>query len=313
MRSNIYFLSLLFFILSSCATVKDSAVNKLIKSSKCNQQNEYLYTIEDLPSPTIIDSIKNSSLSKKITLNSLHIANIIGVIPYLEEYNNLKTTPTEQLSLEQRIKLLEIKQEIDHQINISSLVISAVTSELDCEEERISQIANYLSDKQSDLESKLTIGAIVLGATGAILTGGIIKNEKASNTVGISTGIGEAALGLTMLFNKRKIKFEHQRNILKDIWEGPSTSRLFPSFIWYYLNHENENQLSLRKEIIDKWIQFGQIDTETNELTNLYFGDGAVYTSDQLNNRADMHDQLESQIYLLKQKLMTLANEIDNI
>src|SRR5690606_15646675 len=122
---------------------------------------------------------------------------------------------------------------------------------------------------------------------------GVVKNEKASNVVGISTGIGEALFGLTMLFNKRKIDVKHERNILKDIWEGPSTSTLFPSFIWYYLNHENEDKNSLRKEIIEEWTQFGQIDNAPNVLTNLYFGSGGKYTAEQLSNRADMYDQLE--------------------
>ncbi|WP_160070124.1 hypothetical protein [Sphingobacterium bovisgrunnientis] len=145
------------------------------------------------------------------------------------------------------------------------------------------------------------------------MTGGVIKDEKASNAVGISTGIAEAGLGLTMLFNKRKIEFLHDRNILRDIWEGPTVSSLIPSFIWYYLNHEDQSNHSLRKEIIDKWSQFGQIDKNSAPNSLLYFGNGGEYSADELDNRADMYDQLESQIHLLKQKLMTLAIEIDEI
>lgn len=303
----------LLFIAFSCATIKDSTINQEIKTSKCNQQNEYLYTEEDFPASLSTKSINSSNLANKISPNSLHIANTIGIMGYLEEYSTLKASASAKVSLEERIHLLELRQEIDHRINIASLIISAVSAELDCEEERVSQIANYIAEKQNSLESKLTISAIVIGATGAILTGGVIKNNKTSNAVGISTGVIEAGLGLTMLFNKRKIAFNHERNILKDIWEGPKTSKLFPSFIWYYLNHENEEQSSLRKEIIAQWQQFGQIENVPNAFSNLYFGEGGKYTSDQLNNRADMYDQLESQIYLLKQKLMTLANEIDKI
>lgn len=69
----------------------------------------------------------------------------------------------------------------------------------------------------------------------------------------------------------------------------------------------------MRKDIIDKWSQFGQIDQDALHISSLYFGDGGVYTADELNNRADMYDQLESQIYLLKQKLMPLAAEIDSL
>ena len=310
MKFQLIIYLLLLIGCSSCASMKDASINQQILASKCNQQNLYSYTEQDFPKT--LDEIRiDTSLLDRISAGSLHIANTIGIVDYLMEYN--KFISTTKKSSEDRIRILELKQSIDHEINHASLVISAVSSELDCEEERVSQIAHYLSEKQGRQESKLTIGAIVLGATGAILTGGVIKNENASNATGIATGIGEAALGLTMLFNKRKIEFYHERNILRDIWEGPKVSQLIPSFIWYYLNYEENNKESLRKEIIDKWSQFGQIDKESNSISSLYFGNGGKYTADELENRADMYDQLESQIYLLKQKLMTLANEIDEI
>ena len=308
--------TILYFLLvlavCSCGSIKDANINKQIIASKCNQQNQYSYTLNDFPQP--LDQIKiDTTLKKQISSGSLHIANTIGIITYLNEYSKVINAIGNLSDTERRLKILELKQAIDHQINNASLVISAVSSELDCEEERVSQIAHYLSEKQGSLESKLTIGAIVLGATGAILTGGVIKDEKVSNAVGISTGIAEAGLGLTMLFNKRKIEFLHDRNILRDIWEGPTVSSLIPSFIWYYLNHEDQSNHSLRKEIIDKWSQFGQIDKKSSTNSILYFGNGGEYSADELDNRADMFDQLESQIYLLKQKLMTLAIEIDEI
>jgi len=312
MKIHTFSYFLLGLAVCSCASIKDANINKQILASTCNQQNQYTYTAQDFPQP--LDQITiDTALRRHISAGSLHIANTIGIVNYLNTYSQVIHTAGNLTDTERRLKILELKQAIDHQINNASLVISAVSSELDCEEERVSQIAHYLSEKQGSLESKLTIGAIVLGATGAILTGGVIKDEKASNAVGIGTGIAEAGLGLTMLFNKRKIEFYHERNILRDIWEGPTVSSLIPSFIWYYLNHEDHNDHSLRKEIIDKWSQFGQIDKDSSASSSLYFGGGGKYTADELDNRADMYDQLESQIYLLKQKLMTLAIEIDEI
>jgi hypothetical protein len=311
MKISSYFYSLILFC-ASCASIQDANINKQIIASKCNQQNQYTYTAQEFPQPLKHITI-DTALKKHISPGGLHIANTIGIVNYLNAYSQIIHTASNVNDTKRRLKILELKQAIDHQINNASLVISAVSSELDCEEERVSQIAHYLSEKQGNLESKLTIGAIVLGATGAILTGGVIKDEKVSNATGIATGIGEAALGLTMLFNKRKIEFYHDRNILRDIWEGPNVSSLIPSFIWYYLNHEDHNDNSLRKEIINKWSQFGQIDMESSTNSLLYFGNGGKYSADELNNRADMYDQLESQIYLLKQKLMTLAIEIDEI
>lgn len=312
MNTHIILFLFLSIFISSCVSIKDANINKQIFASKCNQQNQYTYTAEDFPKALDQMAIEEA-LKNQISSGSLHIANTIGIIDYLIEYSKLIQDTNGVNDVDKRLKVLELKQSIDHQINNASLIISAVSSELDCEEERVSQIAHYLSENQGALESKLTIGAIVLGATGAILTGGVIKDDKASNAVGIGTGIAEAGLGLTMLFNKRRIEFSHERNILRDIWEGPTVSSLIPSFIWYYLNYENQNNPSLRTEIIDKWSQFGQIDKDSSTNSLLYFGNGGRYTADELDNRADMYDQLESQIYLLKQKLMTLTIEIDQI
>ena len=312
MKIHTFALLLLGIFMGSCSSIKDATINQQILASKCNQQNQYSYTEQDFPKALAQIAI-DSTLKRNISSGSLHIANTIGIIKYLNAYSQLIYDGKNINDTERRLKILELKQAIDHHINNASLVISAVSSELDCEEERVSQIAHYLSEKQGSQESKLTIGAIVLGATGAILTGGVIKNDNASNAVGITTGIVEAGLGLTMLFNKRKIAFYHERNILRDIWEGPSASSVFPAFIWYYLNHEENNKPSLREEIIEKWSQFGQIEEGLEEINSLYFGKGGKYTADELDNRADMYDQLESQIYLLKQKLMTLTNEIDEI
>ncbi|MCC5917712.1 MAG: hypothetical protein JJU02_10360 [Cryomorphaceae bacterium] len=45
----------------------------------------------------------------------------------------------------------------------------------------------------------------------------------------------------------------------------------------------------------------------------LFFGEGGKYTADQLTNRANMHDQIEAQINLMKQDLKLLALELEKV
>lgn len=313
MKKQLFIFTFLVFIASACSTIKNSTINKEITTTTCTSQEEYNYTALGLPSYANISMSDSELLNKNISPNNLIIANTIGITPVLAEYINVKTATSETSSLEQRVRLLELKHTLDHKINNASLIISAVSAELDCEEERIKQIANFIIEKQENLESKLTIAAIVVGASGAILTSGVIKNDKAGNAVGISAGVAEAGLGFAMLFNKKKIIYKHQRNVLKDIWHGPDVSKFFPPFIWYYLNYSIDSTASPREEIINKWDQFGHIDKDSEKMTTLFFGSGGKYTADQLNDRAAMYDQLESRINLLKQKLMLLSYEIDNI
>lgn len=302
-------------MISSCRSVKNLEIRDLLHHSNCNQQNVYEYTEDSLPIP-LHDQQISPLLDKKLTFNSLNMANAIGILELVSKYVELKQNPKGE-DLNYRLTLLELKQAIDQKINTSSLEISAISSEMDCEEERTSQVANYLKGKIQDKESKLTVAAIVVGALGAILTEGVIKEETASHVVGISTGVAEATFGVMMLLNDEKTDFFHKRNALKDVWFGASTSKNFPAAVWYYLNYsspENGIKTSLREQIIQKWSSFGQImKGSEEEMLELYFGEGGEYTSEQLENRADMYDQLESNINLMKQDLKALASELERL
>lgn len=307
----------IFFMLcgfEACRAVKDAHIQQQMIASNCNQQNIYDYTEDDMPKPLHTLSI-DKTLAAYLSYENLNMANAIGILADLTSYVRLKNdhSPT---GLEKRISLLELKQRIDHKINMASLEVSAIASEMDCEEERTSQVANYLKGGESDLESKLTIAAIVVGATGAIATGGVIKNEMASNTAGIATGITEASLGLVMLFNNRKIDFYHERNALREVWKGKKISSNFPPSVWYYLNYNDPTNdvPSVRTQIIDKWKNFGQIEEDENmSVGQIYFGNGGKYTTEQLVNRADMYDQLESHITLMKQDLKSLSLALEKL
>ncbi len=299
---------------TACRAVKDAHIKQQTIASTCNQQNIYNYTEDDLPQPLHTLRI-DSTLSTHLTYENLNMANAIGILADLTSYVHLKLDQT-STDLERRISLLELKQRIDHKLQMASLEVSAIASEMDCEEERTSQVANYLKSGESELESKLTVAAIVVGATGAITTGGVIKNEAASNTVGIATGITEASLGLIMLFNNRKIDFYHERNALREVWKGEKISSSFPPSVWYYLNYNDptSDTPSVRMQIIEKWKNFKQIaDDEHTHIEQIYFGKGGRYTTEQLVNRADMYDQLESHITLMKQDLKSLSLAMERL
>ncbi|SDC33352.1 hypothetical protein [Niabella drilacis] len=303
----------------SCSGIKNTALRAQLEKSNCNQQNVYTYTVADMPRP-IHEIIIDTALLSKFSFKSLNMAHAIGVLDDLGRYADAQKKYRMQPSAESRLHLLELSQKIANRINISSLEVSAVSSEMDCEEERASQIANYLSGKQDALESKLTVGAIVVGATGAISTGALLNSGNSGDYIGVGTGVAEATLGLLILLNKSGTEFHHKRNALKEIWKGQATSSIFPPSVWYYLNYKNPAQQgagSLRELLIEKWISFGQVAHNPSKKqlkkTQLYFGNGGKYSAGQLNNRADMYDQLESNINLMKQDLKGLFTELEQL
>lgn len=306
-------------ILTSCSGVQNTRLRSQLYTSNCNQQNVYNYTVATMPKP--IHTIEvDTVLKSRFSFKSLNAANAIGILDLVAEYVTAQKKYIENKSIENRLSILEMSQKINQRINMASLEVSAVSSEMDCEEERTSQIADYLSGKEDETESKLTVGAIVVGAAGAIASGLLINEGNVGDYIGIGTGITEATFGFLILRNKRNIEFYHSRNALKDIWEGGPTSVIFPPAVWYYLNYHNPNEpdkVSFRREIIEKWMNFGQIEYERSkkktQLIELYFGKGGKYSAQELDNRANMYDQLESQINLMKQDLKALSMELENL
>ncbi len=323
-RKDIYSIALTILLTSSlmmsCIGLKNTPIQDQLLSSNCNQHNAYSYTADKVP-PPIHELTLDASLRTKLSFKSLNMANAIGALDWISQYIKLQQEVLRRPTVENRLAVMEIKQQIDHRINLSSLEVSAVSSELDCEEERTSQVANYLKGKENDFETKLTVGAIVVGASGAVSTGVLITDDKAADYVGLATGVTEATLGMMMLFNKRTTDFYHERNTLKEIWDGEETSASFPPSVWYYLKYydpKDGKKSSVRNQIITKWMTFGQIDNDDDDskkqkLIELYFGKGGRYSTEQLENRADMYDQLESHINLMKQDLKGLSVELDAI
>lgn len=73
---------------------------------------------------------------------------------------------------------------------------------------------------------------------------------------------------------------------------------------------------SLREGLIENWKDVEQLDNRSKrkkqDLIALYFGDGGTYNADQLENRANMYDQLESIIKLMKLNLKSLRSQVQS-
>lgn len=308
-------------LLFSCSSSRK--VQMYLEKSACTHRNVFDYGPDEVPRP-IHEIDIDTVLSNRLSFESLHLAHSIGILDLLSSYVRDYVKKDTTLSLEQRIARLELTQRINQKIDRASLEISSVSSELDCEDERIMQVAEYMHAKEKKRETRLTVTAIVVGAAGAIASGILLLNSDHPGDVfeyvGIATGATEATLGVLILTNKQKLTFRHERNALRELWEGKETSRIFPPFVWYYLKNYKpveEDGKSIRNQIIERWVGFDQIDEsapeDKSELIELYFGNGGEYDTDQLFNRANMYDQVESYINLLKQDLATLSIEIERL
>lgn len=307
------------FLLTSCGSLKDISLITGNEKSKCYKQDEYNYSVNEISKP--IHELKiDTLLSNHFSFEALNVANAIGLIEPLHQFVVLKLDFKANPSLQKQVELLELRQNITDRINLSSLEISSVSSELDCEEERANQLAGYLKSKADQREKNLVIASIVVGAAGGI-GAEILGNSTSGNSgsfVAIGASIAETVFGVLMLTNQKKISYDHKRNTIGEIWNVPTVSKTLPPGIWYYLNYKNRGidkfKQSLREFLVANWLAYGEIENpKERTVSPVYFGSGGIYSSDELQIRANMYDQIESYIKLMKQDLTTLFMELENL
>jgi hypothetical protein len=196
-------------------------------------------------------------------------------------------------------------------VELAGLVIGATSAELHCESERAEQAAEYLSRQQTRGTQWLTVGSVVAAALTGI--GGVLlstrqASEAAQDSTAIGGGIVTAGLGLASLYVHPRTRFDHERNLLADVWSGPTTSPLFPSVVWAYLTRpafSNSRREAIRGRIVARWKQFEQVEDLASAAT--LFGRGGSYDVDLLRARAAMLDEVRAEVELEKQDLAAFA------
>lgn len=299
-------------LVTGCATQDLALFKAQLDRSQCNQWTP-AQSMPPLPPLPYDARAVPAEVKAHFSPNSIHMAHAIAVLPLLDEYMAHLQVPTVERTLEQRLDLLEIRRTIAYHCDLASLEISAVASELDCEEEKVSQLADQLQGMEGRTQSRLNVAAIVVGAVGAVVTGIHLSKDDNSDVdaLGIGFGVAEAALGTAMLVSRKRTTLAHERNALRTIYEGADPEGIFPASIWYCLTHPvpgDPQDQTLRTELLQRWND-GR--TEASDELQLYLSHGGIYGTEQLHTRASMFDQLESTIKLVKQDLLQLVQELD--
>jgi hypothetical protein len=106
----------------------------------------------------------------------------------------------------------------------------------------------------------------------------------------------------------------HGRNLLAEVWNPSNTSTAFPPSIWRYLNAVSGTGGSHRDALREQWRvpeRLGAPGSPAEERrTRLFFGDGGVYTIDDLRARDAMLDLLEARVALFNKDIAALLREL---
>lgn len=302
-------------LLTSCVSRKNQAIRQNIltlRDSYCKAPFKYNYgnKLPSYNSDSIINA--NKELRDKFSDQSILILNALDNLDEVHEIMELK----KDTSLESQVKVLQLKSKINSKITIALTELDAVAAEFDCEGERVAQIGNYVDNLNDSRNNKLILLSIVTGAAASV-AGGIVKDNSWSNAIDIGGGVLGAGFGLATLNPKgKKVEFIHQRNLLRDVWNGKLQSPNFPPFIWYMYTEKkfsNREQQSIISSMKDRWLHYQFDDDKQRADVSVIFSDGGFYRSDDLHNRAAMLNQMQSATRTINQNINYLLLDLDRL
>ncbi|SFC90351.1 hypothetical protein SAMN05216167_102770 [Spirosoma endophyticum] len=305
MRSTATILLLASLLLTSCQSLKSNLTAMSQQKKYCEPAFRFDYDSTYLPIPDFQSVIqKDTSLANRFSSHDLLVANAAGILPSLHEFIILKTVNRESNDRELSAK----RQQINDRISLASMQISSIAAELDCEAERANRLANYLQQMDSKRIQQLTVLSVVVGALTTVATA-FIQSDTPSKTVSIGGGAISAFLaGKAAFASKRTIHLVDQRNLLTDIWNQHQRSTVYPPFVWYMLTDKSFSyggQHSISFNTRQRWVDYSLDGTSAQEV-QMYFAAEGDYRADNLSTRAEMLNQLQSEVRLIVQDLQSL-------
>lgn len=235
-----------------------------------------------------------------------HVARILGIDGLFAELEAARSR--EDYAADDPV-MVALRHEIGAIIQQAALEVSAVSAELDCEEERADQLATALGQRSAGFELRLTIAAIGVGALAAIAAGvlALYDREVAAAGIGIGGGLLEGALGGAALMRTSVQRIEHPRNHLREMALGPEQSALFPPLVWRYLTtREPEGETTPRALYLERLKSV----VPNEDRQRLLLGDGGDYDAETLRLRAALLDQLEADIGLMLREFPSLFRKV---
>ena len=254
----------------------------------------------------------------KFSPRAVQIAEIIDALPLLKQLYALQTEHAADRTVEVENGLLKARQQLLGRIMLAMLEVSSVTAETICERNRADWIADRLQDAYTQRIKYQTLLAVIIGAFTNIASGGLALagEESAAAATGIAGGALGGFFGITPLFYQSQHPFQDRRNLLREVWEGPKESRLFPRSVWRYLNRRKPDDAlgqSVRDELRAEW-RTRLVDMNGDEghqrLALIFKEEGRIYRIADLRARSEMLETLAVTINLMHEDLEQLIREV---
>jgi len=318
-NSTASFLLVAVCVVSGCASGLHGSVQAVPPRDALHRQCEPPPSLQRTLSETSVPELPGQSsrgqtapaAAVELSTPTQNIAEIIGASDLLVEIAILNAS--EEYTTERgRIRYLDLRQQLYDRLLLTSFEIDSVTAEVACEQARADRLMDRLQEIRDNRVRTQTIIAVVGDAIVGVLAGGLslAAEATASAIADIVGGSVATGFGLAAFRRAEAHEFRHERNLLREVWEGPEQPRLFQISVWRYLTTASDDATTLRETLIAEWRQDGYLGAQGSETERhriaLFFGEGGLYSIDELRARADMFDSLRALVNLMKQDLNLL-------
>jgi hypothetical protein len=267
------------------------------------------------------DTSFSGEVQARFTQRARSVAADMGVQPLLTQFVRVEKQIRQQQTSEHLLQMVAIRQEITERIALASLEVTSVLSELNCEISRATEMKNYLQLQLDKRETSSTMLTILAAASAQVIVSFFNltdTDQRIIESTEIAAALISGYFAYRVLKKKdKKATFLHKRNFLREIRDNPENSSIYQPMVWHYLTKEYENSeetITVRQTILNRWQELNLL-TETEEKEQeqriqLLFGNGGLYSIDDIDNRISLMDLLVIEVSLMNQELKQLQQEI---
>ena len=217
------------------------------------------------------------------------------------------------------LTMVSLRQEISRRIALAASDVMSTIAAINCEAARSDHVADAISEAHQDVSERALFAVfasdIFIGIIpGALMLAGESVAAEASEIFG---GVAGTAFGSVDAVLHIDQDFQHPNNFLRELWEGPAESRLFPRSVWRFLNDpaEEDPRRTVREQLLERWETEGRWDSRKASPTAdpefpLLVGEGGRYSERHLRVRAEILRQLASEVLRLGLATHRLRYEI---
>jgi len=300
--SSLLLASIAALTLTACA---NNSQNIVVNDAVCTSPVPARRT----PLPLATPAQRAGLLAAGFSAEAVHIADVIGaagpLLASTDASSGRNGTPAFNSFASNHVALSVDRAILEVQGTMASLI---------CQGSRIGELQDDLNQRNADINNRLAMAGVAIGAGTMMLTGGMtfFANATIPAITSIVAGGAGGALSVMQLKVDSTGRLRLQQNMLEEFWRAPERPTLFSMRVWRYLNTRgNAGEQTPREMIMASWRSDGLIpDQDPTPEPPAIILDRTAMNSDDLEKFKLLLEPVEARIGLMARDLGRLIEEL---